>query len=300
MSIPAAPHLLGIPRELRNLIYDLTFVNVKISRQDDRTEMMQRIRDGWHPEAWLDRETHLPLLLISKQTHAEYTEHARITQGGPIFRLDLATSDLSKAVELRIFKHTAAMSVLKTIKLCKIRISWNQLLNFLVSSDANGLTSWFESARLASPSKMDRMQTDAVTPTKLMCRAIRVVLNHLRRTIHSAAEVKLFISRDHLGDSNRAESIKFLRRCFDVPTVLAMAEDRTMVWPLPGKLQVDCYCTTPLYVVRPTEEVDARRGGPKAPLTYSDGCLLWLLVPSTDPGAWEGFLPQLYATKTVR
>ncbi|KAK5681889.1 hypothetical protein LTS10_006423 [Elasticomyces elasticus] len=167
MSTPAAPHLLGIPRELRNLIYDFTFVNIKISRQDDRTKMMQRCREGWHPEAWLDRKTHLPLLLVSKQIHAEYTEHARVSQGGPIFRLDLATSDLSKAVELRIFKHTAAMSVLKTIKLCEIRISWNQLLKFLVSSDANGLNSWFESARLASPSKMERVQTDAVTPTKL-------------------------------------------------------------------------------------------------------------------------------------
>ncbi|KAK3623167.1 hypothetical protein LTR56_021749 [Elasticomyces elasticus] len=296
MSTPAAPHLLGIPRELRNLIYDFTFVNVKISRQATRTKKMQRRREGWHPGAWLDRKTHLPLLLVSKQIHAEYTEYARMSQGGPILRLDLASSDLSQAVELRIFKRTAAMSVLKTIKQCDIRISWNQLLNFLVSSDANGLTSWFEGARLASPSKMDRLQTDAVTPTKLMCRAIRVVLCNLRRTIHSSAKVKLFISLDDLGGSNRAESIKFLRRCFDVPTVLAMAEDRTMVWPLPGKLQVDCYCTTPLYVVRPTEEVDARRGGQKhhSPILTVAFCGCLCLPRTRAPG--KGF----YLSFTLR
>ncbi|KAK5731407.1 hypothetical protein LTR15_001347 [Elasticomyces elasticus] len=200
MSTPATPHLLGIPRELRNLIYDLTYESATISASRAPDVSIDRSAPGtWMPTLSLSRTPALSITLVCKQIHHEYEERAR--QDNPKqcdLIVNLRTSNLFRATADLQLKANAPAFRLVTVKRCRVDISIMHLLG-----DHGTYAHWFIRAKDASPTELEQLQAEPNTPTKGIREAINIVLGGLRRMISPVAEVRI---RIHLnGNPKRSD-----------------------------------------------------------------------------------------------
>ncbi|KAK5711450.1 hypothetical protein LTR17_018386 [Elasticomyces elasticus] len=313
MSTPATPHLLGISRELRNAIYDLTYESATISASHPPVVSIdQSAPRTWMPTLSLSRTPALSITLVCKQIHHEYEERAR--QDNPKqcdLIVNLRTSNLFRATADLKLKANAPAFRLVTVKRCRVDISVTHLLG-----DHGTYAHWFIRAKDASPTKLEQLQAEPNTPTKGIREAINIFLGALRRMISPVAEVRI---RIHLnGNPKRSDfpqaiipAIPVLRKttrkrlleALHMPTLMRMPGHSSTAWPFADELSIECMYLSPLHLFWQPSRADGTRQIPGMVLgedgmaRKSKESVLWLLTPTSDVNNWDGFMPSVYSCK---
>ncbi|KAK4888638.1 hypothetical protein LTR27_012482 [Elasticomyces elasticus] len=314
MSTPAAPHLLGIPRELRNAIYDLTYESATISASHSSVASIDQSAPGtWIPRLDFLRTPALSITLVCKQIHHEYEERAwqdNLPEQCNLI-VNLKKSNLFRATADLNLKANAPAFRLVTVKCCRVHISIMHLLG-----DHKRYAQWFMRAQGASPTELEQLQAEPNTPTKGIRDAINIVLGSLRRMISPAAEVRICMylngnpKRSDFPQANipalpglRTTARKRLLEALHMPTLKRMCGHWSTAWPFADKLSIECMYASPLHLFWQPLRADGTRQIPGKVLgeggmpRKSKERVVWHLTPTSDVNNWDGFMPSAYACK---
>ncbi|KAK5120421.1 hypothetical protein LTR85_006360 [Meristemomyces frigidus] len=234
METNEEPHLLSLPRELRNYIYDCTTVSVELSPPQPAAEPERPLTQWGHPTIFT-KTTDPTLLRVCHQIHDEYRE--RVLPRSEL-AITLVSCDMFDLPDLQL-KAGVPAELLQMPRKILIAFNW---VNVLPMSMLQRHKEWFDTH---TPEQLRHQELLAWTPTKALFQKLKDFLALLKRYISSSATVELLVMIDGLPDphdpyavgpldvnrSTSGEMAELMGHMFHKDTINELSKDATLPWP---------------------------------------------------------------------
>ncbi|KAK3113365.1 hypothetical protein LTR53_009408 [Teratosphaeriaceae sp. CCFEE 6253] len=301
---PPRPHLLGLPREIRDIIYRYVETSVEVGNPD--------VLYTLYGKTWCTPSTHLlgvrlpALLRVCRLIHNEYLDTTK-TKG--LLDVYLGNSGLVTSIAVP-WEILVPVEALRTIRHCEIDMHWSSILEPDNVRQTSEYRTWRQKLHAGKPQLVDWSPTRA-------CGKLEGLLWTLGTLLHPSAKVLVSFQLMGLPDldppywtvdirarrpNDRRELATEQHAAFDMRMLLGMVQGRR-AFPQLGKLAMEFIYLTPLYstMAKNGPEVLAglrawERGEAGAlvrPITEriaAKAC--WRMVPTSSENSYMGCWPE--------
>ncbi|KAK3648788.1 hypothetical protein LTR56_007228 [Elasticomyces elasticus] len=298
-TVTASPprcHLLLLPRELRNRIYDFLHVNPRLT-----IRTIKECHDHDIPHVCLFGAALTSILSVNHQINEEYAEQVR--HGSAAIHVSLRECNMFALGNLEL-KAGVVSGALRSVRNVAIDLHWALVGKIETKDEIHD----FWSIMVPRP-YVDQADVQW-TPSKALRSKLSAFVRSIEPFVHPDAEVRLNIELNDLPEvqdpytwtkfkAGRNTAVAMLQ-AFHAATFFGMEEDTDRSWPKARNLKVLGVLKVPLtcsMATNSSEIVAGRRswesdGRSKVTMPQYDksaDTVLWVCRPTKDEPNWQGF-----------
>ncbi|KAK5727926.1 hypothetical protein LTR17_012349 [Elasticomyces elasticus] len=298
-TVTASPprcHLLLLPPELRNRIYDFLHVNPRLTIQT-----IEEDHDLDVPYVRLFGAASPIMLCVNHQIKEEYAEQVRC--GGAAIYVNLRGCNMSALGNLKL-KAGVASGALRSVRSVAIELHWT----FVAETETEDEMTDFLLTMAARHS--DDQADIEWTPSRTLRSKLSAFIESMEPFVYPGAEVKITIELNKLPEiqdpytwanfSSGMDTAAEMLQAFHVETFFSMEDDTDRSWPKAGNLKVLGILKVPLTCSMATNsskivagrrrwESDGRSRVTMPQHDRSADTFLWICRPTKDEHNWQGF-----------